>query len=108
MIEHKCFFIPIGYLVFANKKGYSLKTFFYRSISFFISQIFLRMPIIQAVFENSSIPLNFPFLYSIILCFSAGIFEEIGKRISFGSLLNKYEKALDKSSAFNIKLFFLS
>ena len=90
------------------KKVIVWKLFFIEVFLFFISQIFLRMPIIQAVFGNSSIPLNFPFLYSIIFCFSAEIFEEIGKRISLGSLLNKYRKALDKSSAFNIKLFFLS
>lgn len=82
-----CFFIPIGYLVFAKKKGNSLRPFFIGVLTFLISQIFLRMPIIQVVFENSQIQLNFPLLYSMILCFSAGIFEEIGRRISFGSLL---------------------
>lgn len=108
MINHKCFFIPIGYLVLANKKGYSLKTFFIEVFLFFYISNILRMLIIQAVFGNNSMSLNFIVLHSIILCFLASIFEEIGKRISFGSLLNKYEKALDKSSAFNIKLFFLS
>ena len=84
-----CFVIPIGYAVITRKRGYSLKPFFIGIITFVVSQLILRIPIMNAIFGKSLIAFTNPILYLAILSFSAGIFEETGRRIFIGTTLKR-------------------
>lgn len=84
-----CFMIPIGYVVITRKRGYSLKPFFIGIITFVVSQLILRIPIMNAIFGKSLIAFANPILYLAILSFSAGIFEETGRRIFIGNTLKR-------------------
>ncbi|WP_297632210.1 YhfC family glutamic-type intramembrane protease [uncultured Clostridium sp.] len=84
-----CFGIPIGYVVITRKRGYSLKPFFIGIITFVVSQLFLRIPIMNAVLGKSLMSFTNPILFLAILSFSAGIFEETGRRIFIGTTLKR-------------------
>lgn len=79
---------PIGVLVYiiARRREY-LKSYLIGALVFFLSQIVLRLPILNFLSVNvdwyimlSSI---YPIVYSIILGLSAGIFEEMGRFLGF-------------------------
>lgn len=83
-----CFGIPIGYLIYliaAKKTG--VKPFFIGSLVFLVSQIFLRLPIIQYFLPKldwySIMTTLYPVIYSIFLGATAGIFEEVGRFLGF-------------------------
>ncbi len=80
--------IPLGCLIYLIKKRReNLKPFFIGSAVFLISQIFLRLPIIQVVLPNffwfNSMMALEPILFSIFLGVTAGVFEEVGRYLGF-------------------------
>lgn len=86
-----CFLIPLGSLVyFVIKDKKLLKSFFIGMAIFFISQIAIRIPIINYVLPNHdwylSMSLN-PWIYSIFLALTAALVEEVGRYIAFKYLL---------------------
>ncbi|MDF2672336.1 MAG: hypothetical protein K0R09_601 [Clostridiales bacterium] len=88
-----CFGIPIGYLIYAIMKRSGIKAFFIGTLVFFISQILLRIPILQLVLPKMDWYLymsNFyPIIYSIFLGITAGVFEETGRFIGFKFALKR-------------------
>ncbi|MGL5417239.1 MAG: YhfC family glutamic-type intramembrane protease [Clostridium sp.] len=84
-----CFGVPIGYIVITRKKGYSLRPVFIGIITFVVSQMILRIPIINFLFGKSLMSFTNPILYLAILSFSAGVFEECGRRVFIGTMLKE-------------------
>lgn len=77
------FVTPILMLIYYMvRKKQKLKPFIVGVLVFFISQIMLRLPLLSYVFPNQiwymRLSLN-PYLYSIFLGLTAGIFEEVGR-----------------------------
>lgn len=88
------FGVPLAALIMAvKKKDCYVKPFFIGALTFFVSQILLRMPILQLWLANQSwfmvLPIQNPWLYSLLLGFSASVFEEIGRYLAFRFLLKK-------------------
>ena len=86
--------IPMGVLVYiiAKRRVY-LKSYLIGAFVFFLSQIVLRLPILNFLSTNVDwyIMLSsfYPIVYSIILGVSAGVFEEIGRFLGFKLGLKK-------------------
>ena len=86
------FGIPLTALILAvKKKNRYVKPFFIGALTFFVSQFLLRMPLLQLWLANQSwfmvLPVQNPWLYSLILGFSASVFEEMGRCLAFRFLL---------------------
>ena len=86
--------IPLGILIyFAIKKKQFVKPFLVGALVFLVSQVVLRIPLLNGVvaktdwFYNMSV-LN-PILYAVFLGLTAGIFEEVGRFIGFKTGLKK-------------------
>lgn len=85
--------IPIGALIYiiAKRRRY-LKSYLIGALVFFISQIVLRLPILNFLsvnsFEFGMLASFYPIVYSIILGLSAGVFEEVGRFLGFKCLKN--------------------
>lgn len=83
-----CFGIPIGTFIYLLlKKRQHLKSFLLGVVVFLVSQIFLRIPLINNVLSQTDwfmmLPTLYPIIYSIFLGLSAGVFEEVGRFIGF-------------------------
>lgn len=90
------FVTPILMLIYYMvRKKQKLKPFIVGVLVFFISQIMLRLPLLSYVFPNQiwymRLSLN-PYLYSIFLGLTAGIFEEVGRYIGFKYFLKNNQK----------------
>lgn len=85
-----CFVLPIGgiiYISFKNKRA--LLVALVGAVTFFVSQGLLRIPLLQAIGQNATASIwmmDNVLLYTLLLCFSAGLFEETGRLISFKCL----------------------
>lgn len=83
--------IPLCSLIYIllKKKRY-IKSYFMGVLVFVVSQIILRLPIIQVVLPKfdwyGNMQIFYPVVYIIFLSFTAGIFEEIGRFIGFKGL----------------------
>lgn len=83
--------IPLYSLIYIllKKKRY-IKSYFMGVLVFVVSQIILRLPIIQVVLPKfdwyGNMQIFYPVVYIIFLSFTAGIFEEIGRFIGFKGL----------------------
>ncbi|WP_300348079.1 YhfC family glutamic-type intramembrane protease [Clostridium sp.] len=95
-----CFLIPLvasGYFIF-KKKRY-MKALFIGGLTFLISQIFLRIPLIKNVLSNMNwyieISVLYPILYIMFLSLSAGVFEEIGRYLAFKIVLKNNKRWID-------------
>lgn len=100
-----CFGIPLGGLGILRKKGYPIgKAFCLGMAAFTISQICLRIPLLQLVLPQMTwyqdLSTN-PWMYGLFLGFTAGIFEE-GARVIF--LKIGIKKQLDYSDALSFGL----
>ncbi|WP_438788646.1 YhfC family glutamic-type intramembrane protease [Enterococcus sp. DIV0756] len=76
--------LPIGFLVAAWIKKVYLKPLLIGVACFVVSQILIRIPLLQLLAMNDGFRLfegTQPFLYGILLAFSAGVFEETGRLI---------------------------
>lgn len=88
------FGVPLAALILAaRKKEHYVKPFLIGALTFFISQILLRLPLLQLWLAHQSwfmvLPVQNPWLYSLLLGFSASVFEEIGRYLAFRFLLKK-------------------
>lgn len=94
-----CFGIPLGvfaYLLLGKKKA--LKPFFIGMLAFFVSQILLRIPLMQYVLPKMDWYLllqNQIWLYGIFLGFTAGLFEETARWAAMKFLLRKNQRRID-------------
>ena len=86
------FFLPIGLTIYYyKKKEISLKPVFVGVLVFFVSQLVLRIPILQLLstqkwyksMEENSI------LISLFLGLTAGLFEELGRFVGFKYILKE-------------------
>lgn len=88
-----CFGIPMGYLIYAIRKKSGVKAFLIGALVFFVSQILLRLPLLQIVLPNMDWYLYLssfhPIIYSLFLGLTAGIFEEVGRFIGIKLALKK-------------------
>lgn len=92
--------IPLGILIyFAIKKKQFVKPFLVGALVFLVSQVVLRIPLLNGVvaktdwFYNMSV-LN-PILYAVFLGLTVGIFEEVGRFIGFEIGLKKNRRWYD-------------
>ena len=93
------FIVPILMLIYyIVYKKQRLKPFILGILVFFISQMILRLPLLYYVLPNQfwymRLSLN-PYLYSIFLGLTAGIFEEVGRYIGFKYFLKNNQKYND-------------
>ncbi|WP_041137806.1 YhfC family glutamic-type intramembrane protease [Beduini massiliensis] len=87
-----CFVIPFGLLsLLAKKNKRCLLTFGIGGLTFFVSQVLLRIPLLTWWQSQASAQvwiINNTYAYVWLTCFSAGLFEETGRLVSF-KLLKK-------------------
>ncbi|MEG1408420.1 MAG: YhfC family glutamic-type intramembrane protease, partial [Terrisporobacter sp.] len=93
------FVTPIAMLIYCIcKRRKMLKPFIIGVLVFFISQIVLRLPLLSFVLPNQiwymKLSLN-PYLLSIFLGLTAGIFEEVGRYIGFKYFLKNNQEYND-------------
>lgn len=88
-----CFGIPIASFVYFAKKKKCMKIYIVGMLVFFVSQILLRIPIINNILPLSDSYSMFmatnPIVYMLFLSFTAGLFEETGRFIGFKCIKNK-------------------
>lgn len=94
------FGIPIVALIyFILKKKACVKSYFIGVIVFFISQITLRLPLLNNVISNMDwyieISIVSPIIIMIFLGLTAGIFEEIGRYLGFKIALKNNRRWID-------------
>lgn len=83
-----CFGIPIGGLIYLRRKEKNLiRPFIVGALVFFISQVLLRLPLVQVLLPKMDwfammSSLN-PVMYIFFMGITAGIFEEVGRFIGF-------------------------
>lgn len=101
-----CFGIPIGYLIYliVGKKG-RIKSYICGALVFIISQVFLRIPIIQGIMPKLdwyiTMSIFNPIVYCLFLGITAGIFEEVGRFLGFKRVL-KNERSWEDGIAFGV------
>ena len=92
-----CIGIPLGVFIYilVKKRNY-LKSYVIGALVFFITQICLRLPLINNVmvkFDSFNIFKSFyPVTYIIFLGITAGVFEECGRYIGFKLTLKKHRR----------------
>lgn len=92
--------IPIGSLFYLIRKRHKcIKPYFIGVLVFLISQIFLRIPLINNVLAYMEwfnyMTIFYPIAYILFLGFSAGIFEEIGRYLGFKIALKNNRRWID-------------
>ena len=95
-----CFILPVLAFVFIQRKfKKTFKAFILGALAFFISQIVLRIPIINAVLPQFAwynvFQIKYPYLYWIFLGLTAGIFEEIGRLVLIKLFMKKNQRFID-------------
>ena len=92
-----CIGIPLGIFIYilVKKRNY-LKSYVIGALVFFITQICLRLPLINNVmvkFDSFNIFKSFyPVAYIIFLGITAGVFEECGRYMGFKLTLKKHRR----------------
>lgn len=93
-----CFALPIGGLFQLKKTHpFMVRAWITGVLTFFISQILLRLPLIQIVLpkQNGFIHLQLsPVLYALFLGLTAGLFEETGRFIVFRFFIKQRTQAV--------------
>ncbi len=95
-----CFVLPIIVFVFIQRRyKKTFKSFILGALAFFISQIVLRIPIINSLLPQFAwynvFQIKYPYLYWIFLGLTAGIFEEIGRLILIKLFMKKNHRFVD-------------
>lgn len=98
-----CFILPVVIFIFIQKKyKKSLKAFLLGASAFFVSQIVLRIPIINNILPQFTwyiaFQMKYPYLYWIFLGLTAGIFEELGRLILIKFFMKKNRRFIDSIS----------
>lgn len=84
--------LPVGFLVGALIKREYLKPLLLGVACFVVSQVLIRIPLLQLLSTNSTFRLfegTQPLLYGLLLALSAGLFEETGRLIFMKRGLSK-------------------
>lgn len=99
-----CFVVPFGLLgVLVKKNKRCLMVFGIGALTFFISQMILRLPLLGWWESQASTQIwirENVIIYTLLLCFSAGLFEETGRLIGFKVL--KKTNTLIEAIAFGL------
>ncbi len=95
-----CFVLPIIVFVFIQRRyKKTFKSFILGALAFFISQIVLRIPIINSLLPQFAwynvFQIKYLYLYWIFLGLTAGIFEEIGRLILIKLFMKKNQRFVD-------------
>lgn len=94
-----CFLLPIGSMVLLMKKKSNIWiSFLVGMLAFVISQIVLRMPLLQQLQGDLSFQfftIRHPVLYILLLAFSAGLFEEFARYAGFLSIRKHHQSLYD-------------
>lgn len=98
-----CFVLPIIALVFLQKKyKKAIIPFLLGALAFFISQMVLRVPIINSIlprfFWYEIFQVKYPYLYWIFLGLTAGIFEEISRLFFIDKFMKNNHRYVDSLS----------
>ncbi len=98
-----CFILPVVIFIFIQKKyKKSVKVFLLGALAFFVSQIVLRIPIINNILPQFTwyiaFQIKYPYLYWIFLGLTAGIFEELGRLILIKFFMKKNRRFIDSIS----------
>lgn len=94
------FGIPIGALVyFIRKRNRCVKPYFIGMLVFVISQMFLRIPLLNNVMSNMEwyieISILYPVLAMLFIGLTAGVFEEVGRYLGFEIALKNNRRWID-------------
>lgn len=94
------FGIPIGALVyFIRKKNRCVKPYFIGMLVFFISQMILRIPLLNNVISKMDWYMEmstfYPVIVMIFLGLTAGVFEEVGRYLGFKIALKNNRRWID-------------
>lgn len=94
------FGIPIGALVyFIRKKNRCVKPYFIGMLVFFISQMILRIPLLNNVISKMDWYMEmstfYPVIVMIFLGLTAGVFEEVGRYLGFKIALRNNRRWID-------------
>jgi len=89
-----CFLLPVsGYIYTKVRYKKITKPFLFGMLTFFISQMVLRIPIIQVLLPRfdwyNIFATKYEYLYYILMALSAGVFEEVGRFIVVKYFLKK-------------------
>ncbi len=95
-----CFILPIIVFVLIQRRyKKTFKSFILGALAFFISQIVLRIPVINSLLPQFAwynvFQIKYPYLYWIFLGLTAGIFEEIGRLILIKLFMKKNQRYID-------------
>lgn len=95
-----CFILPILVFVFIQRKyKKTFKAFILGALAFLISQIVLRIPIINTILPQFAwynvFQIKYPYLSWIFLGLTAGIFEEIGRVVLIKIYMKKNQRFID-------------
>ncbi|OPL10003.1 MAG: hypothetical protein AVO34_04825 [Firmicutes bacterium ML8_F2] len=88
-----CFGLPIGLAIwFYRQEHYTVKAIFIGAVVFLVSQVLIRIPLINAAsgmiwYQQMAANL---FLIALFLSLTAGIFEEVGRYLGFRFFLKKH------------------
>ncbi len=88
-----CFGVPIATLLFCLVKNKAfLVPFFAGVLTFLVSQVFTRIPLLAFLQSTMSVRLfsvAYPLVFGLLVCLSAGVFEETGRLIAM-TLMKKH------------------
>ncbi len=89
-----CFLLPIVGFIYSRIRYKKIaKPFLFGMLTFFVSQIVLRLPIIQVLLPKfdwyNIFVAKYYYLYVILLALSAGVFEEVGRFLVVKYFLKK-------------------
>jgi uncharacterized membrane protein YhfC len=98
-----CFILPITVFIFLQKKYKRLfKSFLLGALAFFISQIVIRIPILNNLLPNffwyNIFQVKYPYLYWIFLGLTAGIFEEVFRLFFIKTCMKRNHHFIDSIS----------
>ena len=95
-----CFILPVVAFIFIQKKyKKTFKAFLLGALAFFVSQIVLRIPIINNFLPQfawySVFQMKYPYLFWIFLGLTAGIFEEVARLLIIKFWMKKNQRYID-------------
>lgn len=94
-----CFAIPLGGLIYMQKKGWHIgRAFLVGMLTFTVSQMAIRIPLLMAVLPRMDwylILSSNPYAHGVFLAITAGLFEETGRFLFIKGLLKKNRRYVD-------------
>ncbi len=88
-----CFGVPLATLIFCIVRNKAfLIPFFAGVLTFLVSQVFTRIPLLTFLQSTMSVKLfaiSYPLVFGLLVCLSAGVFEETGRFVAM-TLMKKH------------------